>query len=94
MDKDKILKMLPDIIEALHDEDFKEKVITAKNDPSIATNPMALMTLVLPKLQQVLQKNGYNQPDAPQQFFMAVLMNQNDPDILKAIESIKSVLSA
>ena len=66
------MAMVPDFLASLNDQSFKNSLIEAKNNPEILSNPMAIMTLVLPKLSEILKKNGFVEQNAPQQFFMFV----------------------
>lgn len=86
------MAMVPDFLASLNDQSFKSSLIDAKNNPAILANPMAIMTLVLPKLSEILKKNGFVEQNAPQQFFMFVFMNQNDPDIKDLAEKLKNAL--
>lgn len=92
--KSSIMEMVPDFIASLNDPDFKNAMINAKNNPELLANPMAIMTLVLPKLSAILKKNGFTEDNAPQQFFMFVFMNQNDPDIKDIAEKLKMALGS
>jgi hypothetical protein len=86
------MAMVPDFLASLNDQEFKNSLIDAKNNPEMMANPMAIMTLVLPKLSEILKKNGFVEPNAPQQFFMFVFMNQNDTEIKDLAEKLKNAL--
>ena len=92
IDKSSVLAMLPDFILSLNDSLFKASLLEAKKKPEVVADPMAMMTLVLPKLSEILKKNGFTEPNAPQQFFMFIFMNQNDPDIKDFAQKLQKSL--
>lgn len=94
LDKASILAMLPDFLKTLNDQEFKNSLIEAKNNPELLANPMGIFTLVLPKLKEILKKHGFIDENVPQQFFMFVLMNQNDPEIKSLAEKLINSLSS
>ena len=91
-DKEKILSLLPDFLASLEDEVFKKTLIEAKSNPELMANPLAMFTIVMPKLKEILSKNGYEDEDAAQKFIGAVMMNQADPEILTAFQKLKEML--
>ncbi|PCJ59252.1 MAG: hypothetical protein COA79_11170 [Planctomycetota bacterium] len=91
-DKEKILSLLPDFLSSLEDDEFKKTLIEAKANPELMANPLAMFTIVMPKLTEILKKNNYEDKDAAQKFIGAVMMNQADPEILAAFQKLKDML--
>jgi hypothetical protein len=94
INKVSILAMVPDFLLSLNDSSFKSLLLEARKSPEVIEDPMAMMTLILPKLSEILKKNGFVEPNAPQQFFMFIFMNQNDPDIKALSDKLQKALLA
>ena len=94
INKVSILAMVPDFLLSLNDSAFKSLLLEARKSPEVIEDPMAMMTLILPKLSEILIKNGFVEPNAPQQFFMFIFMNQNDPDIKALSDKLQKALLA